>query len=102
MATHRLEPVNGVVPVIVAFHDTNDFTASHMTDYLQILVDAARETVCRWPIRRSIPIQAPPNKPPSPVPRQGCTHAKAGPDPVHGRLPLCEAGTYGIVPEVLR
>ncbi|WP_235697796.1 polysaccharide deacetylase family protein [Cupriavidus metallidurans] len=43
MATHRLEPVDGVVPVIVAFHDTNDFTASHMTDYLQILVDAARE-----------------------------------------------------------
>jgi len=43
MATHRLEPVNGVMPIVVAFHDTNDFTASHMTEYLQILVDAAYE-----------------------------------------------------------
>jgi hypothetical protein len=102
MATHRLEPVNGVVPVIVAFHDTNDFTASHMTDYLQILVDAAREN--------GLPLADPPfytdtgaaEQAAVARARQGCTHAKAGPDPAHGRLPLCEAGTYGIVPEVLR
>lgn len=43
IGTRRLQPVNGVVPVVVTFHDTNDFTASHMTEYLQILVDAARE-----------------------------------------------------------
>lgn len=43
IGTHRLQPVNGVIPVVVSFHDTNDFTASHMTEYLQILVDAARE-----------------------------------------------------------
>ena len=43
MAAHRLQPVDGVTPVIVAFHDTNGFTASHMTDYLQILVDTARD-----------------------------------------------------------
>lgn len=43
MVAQRLQPVEGVTPVIVAFHDTNDFTASHMTDYLQILVDTARD-----------------------------------------------------------
>jgi len=43
IGTRRLRPVNGVVPVVVTFHDTNDYTASHMTEYLQILVDAARE-----------------------------------------------------------
>lgn len=43
MAAHRLQPVDGVTPVIVAFHDTNGFTASHMTEYLQILVDTARD-----------------------------------------------------------
>ncbi|MFP3756134.1 polysaccharide deacetylase family protein [Cupriavidus sp. SIMBA_020] len=43
IGARRLQPVNGVVPVVVSFHDTNDYTASHMTEYLQILVDAARE-----------------------------------------------------------
>lgn len=43
MAAHRLPAVDGVTPVIVAFHDPNGFTASHMTDYLQILVDTARD-----------------------------------------------------------
>ncbi len=50
--THRLAAVDGVVPVVVSFHDTNDFTASHMTEYLQILVDAAREN--------GLPLASPP------------------------------------------
>lgn len=43
MAAHRLPVVDGVTPVVVAFHDPNGFTAMHMTDYLQILVDTARD-----------------------------------------------------------
>lgn len=35
---HKLPVVQGVVPVIVAFHDTNIFTARHMGEYLAILV----------------------------------------------------------------
>ena len=38
----RLPVVDGVVPVIVTFHDTNDFTASHMQEYLDILVEESR------------------------------------------------------------
>jgi hypothetical protein len=38
----RLPIVDGVVPVVVTFHDTNDFTASHMQDYLDILVEESR------------------------------------------------------------
>lgn len=38
----KLQPIDGVVPVIVTFHDTNTFTARHMQEYLQILVDEAR------------------------------------------------------------
>jgi hypothetical protein len=30
-----------VVPVIITFHDTNTFTAGHMQEYLEILVDKA-------------------------------------------------------------
>ena len=37
----RLQTIDGVVPVIVTFHDTNTFTASHMEEYLEILVDKA-------------------------------------------------------------
>lgn len=43
MVAGRLPAVDGVTPVIVAFHDTNDFTASHMAEYLRILVDTARD-----------------------------------------------------------
>nr|WP_295787224.1 polysaccharide deacetylase family protein [Rhodoferax sp.] len=35
----QLPTVDGVLPVIVAFHDTNTYTAEHMTEYLQILVE---------------------------------------------------------------
>jgi len=38
----KLQPIDGVVPVIVTFHDTNTFTARHMQEYLEILVDGAR------------------------------------------------------------
>ncbi|HYL17304.1 MAG TPA: polysaccharide deacetylase family protein [Burkholderiales bacterium] len=38
----RLPIVDGVVPVVVTFHDTNDFTASHMQEYLDILVEESR------------------------------------------------------------
>ena len=34
-----LPVVDGVIPVIVAFHDTNRYTAEHMTEYLQILAE---------------------------------------------------------------
>jgi peptidoglycan/xylan/chitin deacetylase (PgdA/CDA1 family) len=37
-----LPTIDAVVPVIVTFHDTNTFTASHMQEYLEILVDKAQ------------------------------------------------------------
>ena len=41
IAQGRLQPIDGVVPVIITFHDTNTFTAGHMQEYLEILVDKA-------------------------------------------------------------
>ena len=38
-----LTPVNGDIPIIVCFHDTNTYTARHMQEYLEILTDSARE-----------------------------------------------------------
>ncbi|HWZ48765.1 MAG TPA: polysaccharide deacetylase family protein [Herbaspirillum sp.] len=35
--------VDGAIPVIVTFHDINRYTARHMQEYLQILIDSARE-----------------------------------------------------------
>ena len=32
---------NGVIPVVVTFHDTNSYTAQHMPEYLSILVEEA-------------------------------------------------------------
>ncbi|RZT31921.1 polysaccharide deacetylase family protein [Cupriavidus agavae] len=43
MAAGRLQPVEGVTPVLVAFHDPNGFTAMNMTGYLRILVETARD-----------------------------------------------------------
>lgn len=37
----KLQTSDGVVPVIITFHDTNTYTASHMQEYLEILVDKA-------------------------------------------------------------
>ncbi|NBA95644.1 polysaccharide deacetylase family protein [Pseudomonas sp. R5(2019)] len=39
--------VDGVIPVVVTFHDLNRYTARHMQEYLQILMDSARETGVR-------------------------------------------------------
>lgn len=39
----ELPTVDGSIPVIVTFHDTNRYTARHMQEYLQILLDSARE-----------------------------------------------------------
>ncbi|MBN1378681.1 MAG: polysaccharide deacetylase family protein [Gammaproteobacteria bacterium] len=37
----QLPIVDGVVPVLVTFHDPNTFTAGHMTEYLSILTEEA-------------------------------------------------------------
>ncbi|MEP7154787.1 MAG: polysaccharide deacetylase family protein [Betaproteobacteria bacterium] len=39
----ELPVVDGVIPVVVAFHDTNTYTAEHMQEYFRMLLDAARE-----------------------------------------------------------
>lgn len=38
-----LPVVEGVRPVVVTFHDPNAFTAGHLVEYLQILLDAAEQ-----------------------------------------------------------
>jgi len=38
----ELPLVQGVVPVVVTFHDPNPFTAEHLAEYLEILVSSAR------------------------------------------------------------
>jgi len=38
----RVPVVDGVIPLIVTFHDTNDYTAHHMEEYLRILVEESR------------------------------------------------------------
>jgi peptidoglycan/xylan/chitin deacetylase (PgdA/CDA1 family) len=38
-----LPAVNGVIPVVVTFHDLNPYTARHMHEYLQILMDVAED-----------------------------------------------------------
>ncbi len=38
-AAGQLPEVDGALPVIVALHDTNSYTAEHMTEYLHILVE---------------------------------------------------------------
>ena len=34
--------VEGVTPIVVTLHDSNDYTAAHIREYLQMLVDEAR------------------------------------------------------------
>jgi len=43
IATGALPLVDGCIPVVVTFHDTNPYIARHMQEYLQILLDSARE-----------------------------------------------------------
>ncbi len=38
----EIPQADGATPVIVTFHDTNDYTAQHMREYLQMLVEEAR------------------------------------------------------------
>ncbi len=40
----ELPTVDNVIPIVVTFHDLNRYTARHMQEYLQILLDSARET----------------------------------------------------------
>ncbi|MHC8306157.1 polysaccharide deacetylase family protein [Pseudomonas sp. PB3P13] len=41
VARGELPAVDGVIPVVVTFHDLNRYTARHLREYLQILVDSA-------------------------------------------------------------
>ncbi len=43
-ALGELPTVDGVIPVVVTFHDINRYTARHMQEYLQILLDSAQVT----------------------------------------------------------
>jgi len=43
IAAGWIKPVDGVIPVVVTFHDTNTYTAEHMAEYLGMLVELARE-----------------------------------------------------------
>lgn len=42
IALGELPTVDGVIPVVVTFHDLNRYTARHMQEYLQILMESAR------------------------------------------------------------
>ncbi len=44
IALGELPTVDGVIPVVVTFHDLNRYTARHAREYLQILLDSARAT----------------------------------------------------------
>ena len=41
IALGELPTVDGVIPVVVTFHDLNRYTARHTREYLQILIDSA-------------------------------------------------------------
>ncbi|BAP44916.1 polysaccharide deacetylase family protein [Pseudomonas sp. 21LCFQ02] len=42
IARGELPTVDGATPVVVTFHDVNRYTARHIHEYLQILIDSAR------------------------------------------------------------
>lgn len=42
IARGELPTVDGAIPVVVTFHDVNRYTARHIQEYLQILIDSAR------------------------------------------------------------
>ena len=44
IALGELPTVDGVIPVVVTFHDLNRYTARHTREYLQILLDSAQAT----------------------------------------------------------
>ncbi len=41
ITANKLPVVDGVIPVVVTFHDTNTFTARHMSEYLAIVTEEA-------------------------------------------------------------
>ncbi|MBP5970586.1 MULTISPECIES: polysaccharide deacetylase family protein [Pseudomonas] len=47
IALGEFPTVDGVIPVVVTFHDLNRYTARHMREYLQILLDSAATTGVR-------------------------------------------------------
>src|SRR5471032_584033 len=47
IAQGELPAVDGVIPVVVTFHDLNRYTARHTREYLQILLDSASATGVR-------------------------------------------------------
>jgi peptidoglycan/xylan/chitin deacetylase (PgdA/CDA1 family) len=47
IARGELPTVDGVIPVVVTFHDLNRYTARHTREYLQILLDSASATGVR-------------------------------------------------------
>lgn len=47
IALGQLPTVDGVIPVVVTFHDLNRYTARHTREYLQILLDSAAATGVR-------------------------------------------------------
>lgn len=42
MMRGEIAAVEGVTPIVVTFHDNNGYTAAHIQEYLQMLVDEAR------------------------------------------------------------
>ncbi|WP_230412325.1 polysaccharide deacetylase family protein [Undibacterium hunanense] len=40
---NEMPAVDGVTPIVVTFHDINSYTASHLEEYLDILLDVAKE-----------------------------------------------------------
>lgn len=42
---NELPIVDGVIPVVITFHDPNTFTADHMTEYLNILIEEAKNVL---------------------------------------------------------
>jgi peptidoglycan/xylan/chitin deacetylase (PgdA/CDA1 family) len=47
VAQGGIEAVDGVVPVVITFHDLNRYTARHTGEYLQILIHSARASGLR-------------------------------------------------------
>jgi peptidoglycan/xylan/chitin deacetylase (PgdA/CDA1 family) len=43
MQRGEIPETDGATPIVVTFHDTNDYTAEHLPEYLQMLVDEARK-----------------------------------------------------------
>jgi peptidoglycan/xylan/chitin deacetylase (PgdA/CDA1 family) len=43
MVVGRIPVVDNVLPIVVTFHDTNPYTARHLHEYLQILLEVAAE-----------------------------------------------------------